>query len=74
MDLSNEQISLESLSKALVGLSEQSMSYRREAHDRDYLQAFYEEHAREGRPSDANTVRMEREYLRAYAVFDQEAV
>ena len=37
ISFSNEQMSLESLSKALIGLSDQSMSYRREAHDQDYL-------------------------------------
>ena len=39
----HDKISLGSLSQALIGLSQQALSYRREAHDQDYLHKFYEE-------------------------------
>ena len=60
------------------------MSYRREAHDQDYLHKFYREHAtREPAVQMADdlseqkdigtTVRMEREYLQAFDIFTKES-
>lgn len=37
-------INLKTLSQALVGLSEQALSYRRDVTGRDYLNKFYEEY------------------------------
>ena len=64
------------------------MSYRREAHDQDYLHKFYREHAT-GKPNndmpmtpkekeismmdDATYVSMEREYLKAFDIFSKES-
>lgn len=84
----HDKISLASLSQALSGLGEQAMSYRREAHDQDYLHKFYREHAlqkptnplpltpkeREIMGQADNTyVSMEREYLKAYDIFARES-
>lgn len=38
-----DNITIGSLSQALIGVADQVMSYRREAHDKDYLHAHYEE-------------------------------
>ena len=47
MSEDSERLSLSALSNALIGLHDQAMSYRPEAHSRDYLNEFYEEHARQ---------------------------
>ena len=39
----HDQITLGSLSEALVGIADQAMSFRREAHHKDYLHPHYEE-------------------------------
>ena len=85
LDEPHDRISLGSLSQSLIGLSRQALSYRREAQDRDYLHKFYEESATPGEPKDpddpdfaighlveSTCVRMERDYLRAWYIFDKE--
>lgn len=84
LEESHDRISLSSLSKTLTGLSQQALSYRREANDKDYLHKFYEENATAadirdgdegaeyGHMLEATTVKMGREYLKAYDIFDKE--
>lgn len=84
LDEAHDKISLSSLSKALTGLSQQALSFRREANDQDYLHKFYEERAMKDEIKDkhaldemghllnASTVRMARDYLKAYDIFDRE--
>jgi len=81
----HDRISLGSLSQSLIGLSRQALSYRREAQDQDYLHKFYEERATPGEIKDGDDpdfemghlvestcVKMERDYLRAWYIFDKE--
>ena len=87
LDETHDKISLASLSQSLVGLSRQALSHRREPNGKDYLHSYYESLALEQEKmmeSDesplkgmahvlqATTVQMERDYLRAYAIFDKE--
>ena len=78
-------ISLESLSQILIGLSDQALSYRREANDNDYLNKFYEDHATQDQIKDRDhelykfshlwegeTVKMARDYLQAWSIFENE--
>jgi hypothetical protein len=48
LDEMHDKMSLGSLSQSLIGLSQQALSYRREANGHDYLHEFYEKHARHG--------------------------
>ena len=48
----HDKISLGSLSQTLIGLSQQALSYRREAHDQDYLHRFYDERSKALDPKD----------------------
>jgi|DEB0MinimDraft_12_1074336.scaffolds.fasta_scaffold09839_4 hypothetical protein len=41
----HDKISLSSLSKSLIGLSKQALSFRKEVQGKDYLHKFYEDHA-----------------------------
>ena len=71
-------INLKTLSQALVGLSEQALSFRRDIQRRDYLNKFYEDYLMplENKPHNNEfrgvekiqyeTVLMERGYLRAW--------
>lgn len=45
LDEQHDRISLSSLSQALIGLSQQALSYRREANEKDYLHKYYEDRA-----------------------------
>jgi hypothetical protein len=84
LDEAHDRISLSSLSKALTGLSQQALSFRREANDQDYLHKFYEERAMKDEITDGHalddishivntsTVKMARDYLKAYDIFDHE--
>lgn len=81
----HDKISLSSLSQSLIGLSNQALSYRKEAGGDDYLHKFYEnhltqteiknpehpdfEHAHLNEPA---TVRMARDYVKAWTIFDKE--
>jgi hypothetical protein len=69
----------------LIGLSQQALSYRKEANGHDYLHDYYEKHATYGEFTDPdhslhkhmhnfepNVVRMGREYLKAWDIFDRE--
>jgi len=77
---------LKTLSQTLVGLSEQSLSFRRDVHKRDYLHSFYEDYllplekrifSNEPRDMDrfvkSEIVMMERAYLRPWKVFKTES-
>jgi hypothetical protein len=81
----HDKISLSSLSKTLVGLSHQALSYRRESNERDYLHPYFRDRATQGEIKDPNnefhaishmwenyTVQMERDYLKAWDIFDRE--
>lgn len=81
----HDKISLGSLSQSLIGLSQQALSYRKEANGHDYLHNYYEKHATTYEMTDPkhpdydvmhhfepNTVRMERDYLKAWDIFDRE--
>ena len=86
LDEEHDKISLSSLSQTLVGLHSQCLSYRRESNDRDYLHEFYEELAMEQENAmekieslayargikEAEHVKMAREYLKAYKIFEKE--
>jgi hypothetical protein len=61
------------------------LSYRKEANGHDYLNEYYEKHATYGETNDPKdelyriahmwdpyTVRMERDYLKAWDIFDRE--
>lgn len=78
-------ISLESMSEVLIGLSDQALSFRREANDKDYMHKFYEDLALKGEIRDkdheafkyshlweSTTVRMARDYLKAWDIFEKE--
>lgn len=78
-------INLKTLSQALVGLSEQALSFRRDIQRRDYLNKFYEDYLMplENKPHNNEfrgvekiqyeTVLMERGYLRAWQQFKENA-
>ena len=85
LDEMHDKISLGSLSQSLIGLSQQALSYRKEAHGHDYLHDYYEKHATNGDIKDpddpmfkiahlleSNSVRMQRDYLKAWDIFDRE--
>ena len=60
----------------MIGLSQQALSYRREAQDNDYLHKHYADRAYpeedlDGVP-DSTCVKMERDYLRAWYIFERE--
>ena len=71
-------ISLKTLSQALVGLSEQALSYRRDVNGKDYLHKFYKDYlmpmekhisgneVRDLEKLKYETVMMERGYLKAW--------
>jgi len=44
----HDNISLSSLSRSLIGLNKQALSFRKEALGKDYLHKFYEDHATQG--------------------------
>ena len=77
---------MKTLSQTLVGLSEQSLSFRRDVHKRDYLHSFYEDYllplekrlfSNEPRDMDrfvkSEIVMMERAYLRPWKLFKTES-
>ena len=85
LDEMHDKISLGSLSQSLIGLSQQALSYRKEANGHDYLHDYYEKHATYGDITDpdhpmfevshhfeSNSVKMERDYLKAWDIFDRE--
>jgi hypothetical protein len=81
----HDKISVSSLSNSIIGLSQQALSFRRDATGKDYLHKFYEDHLTkdivkdEGHPdfehswlSESFNVRMKQDYLKAYYVFERE--
>ena len=50
----HDKISLGSLSQSIIGLSQQALSYRKEANGHDYLHDYYEKHATYGDITDPN--------------------
>jgi len=85
LDEMHDKISLGSLSQALIGLSKQALSFRKEAHGIDYLHKFYEKQCHRGEITEIDdpdydkpnlheptNVGMERDYLKAWAIFDKE--
>jgi hypothetical protein len=78
-------ISLSTLSKTLVGLSEQALSFRRDTNKKDYLHKFYEQYLMpwENAPYDvkpsgyekakSDHVLMDRSYLKSWKIFSEES-
>jgi hypothetical protein len=83
LEENQNMISLRTLSQALIGLSEQALSYRRDVNGKDYLNKFYEEYLMplektiHGNKTFATerikyeSVMMERGYLKAWQQFKE---
>lgn len=82
----HDLISVGSLSQSLIGLSQQALSFRKDAQDKDFLHKFYEDHVTRDNIKDEDhelynqapnfesyNVKMKQEYLRGFYIFEKEA-